>query len=422
VNMAETPAGGAGERFIPLRRQDVVELCRRRVADAGGDALHFVHAARLLEALFHHDFHADLEALKDLYAPFNPDLDARLLTAPDPGEAAVRRTELTSALERVLERANFERITDADLRAALDEESLFRIRLHVDFEDFEQVLFYRRGETPRHETIPRLFGLLKREIDFTSYDRVVVFVAFRDADWFAARGRRELPFQPGATLLKMFRNVPRADLEMLFPNTEVRMKLADKLMIGVPAAASGVALLVTKLGPTLLLVGSLLAFWLGLHDREVVLDQAALLALAAGMGTLGGFLFKQFSSFKNRKIRFMKTLADSLYFRNLDNNAGVFHRLVDAAEEEECKEALLAWTFLLTTDRPLSARALDAAIEAFLHEQIDGPVDFEIDDALAKLERLGLVGTEPDGTLTALAPERAARRLDEIWDGLYRFA
>ena len=103
----------------------------------------------------------------------------------------------------------------------------------------------------------------------------MIFVAFRDATWFEARGRDELPFLPGATLLKMFRNVPRADLEMLFPNTEVRMKTIDKLMIGVPAAASGVALLVTKLGPTLFLVGSLVAFWLGVHDREVRLDQAA---------------------------------------------------------------------------------------------------------------------------------------------------
>lgn len=420
--MAVADDANGGERFIPLRRQDVVELCRARVAAAGGDAEHFGHAARLLEALFHHDFHADLEALKELYAPFNPDLDARLLTTPEPGDAVARRTDLRSALERVLERANYERITDEDLRAALDEESLFRIRLYVDFDDFEQVLFYRRGETPRRETVPRLFGLLQREIEFASYDRVVVFVAFREADWFAARGRRELPFQPGATLLKMFRNVPRADLEMLFPNTEVRMKLTDKLMIGVPAAASGVALLVTKLGPTLLLLGSLVAFWLGLHDREVVLDQAALLALAAGMGTLGGFLFKQFSNFKNRKIRFMKTLADSLYFRNLDNNAGVFHRLVDAAEEEECKEALLAWTFLLTADAPHSARTLDAAIEAFLGEHVDGPVDFEIDDALAKLQRLGIVDGRGDGTLEALPPAEAAQRLDEIWDGLYRFA
>jgi hypothetical protein len=421
VNVARTDVQ-VGERFIPLRRADVVELCRARIAEAGGDAEHFGHAARLVEALFHHEFHDDLEALKDLYAPFNPDLDARLLSAPDAADAPARRAALTTALERVLERANYERITDEDLQAALHEESLIRIRLHVDFDDFDQVLFYRRGETPRRETLTTLFGLRRREVEFSSYDRVVVFVAFRDAEHFARANRGDVPFRPGATLLKMFRNVPRADLEMLFPNTEVRMKTADKLMIGVPAAASGVVLLVTKLGPTLLLAGSLAAFWLGLHDREVVLDQAALLALAAGLGTLGGFLFKQFSNFKNRKIAFMKTLADSLYFRNLDNNAGVFHRLVDAAEEEECKEAVLAWTFLLTADAPMTAPALDAAIEAFLAEHVGGEVDFEIDDALAKLERFGVVTRAEDGTLTALEPAAAAQRLDEIWDGLYRFA
>ena len=47
----------------------------------------------------------------------------------------------------------------------------------------------------------------------------------------------------------------------------------------------------------------------------------------------------------------MKALADSLYFKNLDNNAGVFHHLVDAAEEEEFKEAVLAYYFLLTAEK-----------------------------------------------------------------------
>ena len=49
------------------------------------------------------------------------------------------------------------------------------------------------------------------------------------------------------------------------------------------------------------------------------------------------FLFKQISKYKNRKIKFMKALSDNLYFKNLDNNAGVFYHLIDAAEEEEFK-------------------------------------------------------------------------------------
>lgn len=43
----------------------------------------------------------------------------------------------------------------------------------------------------------------------------------------------------------------------------------------------------------------------------------------------------------------MKALADNLYFKNLNNNDVVFHRLIDSAEEE-CKEAILAYYLLVT--------------------------------------------------------------------------
>tara|TARA_B110001469_G_C9327329_1_gene174897 strand:- start:313 stop:468 length:156 start_codon:yes stop_codon:yes gene_type:complete len=50
----------------------------------------------------------------------------------------------------------------------------------------------------------------------------------------------------------------------------------------------------------------------------------------------------------------MKTLTDNLYFKNLDNNTGVFHRLIDAAEEEG-KEVILAYYFLLKANKALTA-------------------------------------------------------------------
>ena len=57
---------------------------------------------------------------------------------------------------------------------------------------------------------------------------------------------------------------------------------------------------------------------------------------------------RQVTKFKNRKILFMKALSENLYFRNLDNDAGVFHHLLDAAEEAEVIEAVLAYHFLRT--------------------------------------------------------------------------
>ena len=89
----------------------------------------------------------------------------------------------------------------------------------------------------------------------------------------------------------------------------------------------------------MILLGGLLGYWLGLSTEPVELSRATALALLAGIAGLGSFIWKQFNNFKNRKLRFLQSLTENLYFKNLDNNAGVFHRLIDDAEEEECKEA-----------------------------------------------------------------------------------
>ena len=69
-------------------------------------------------------------------------------------------------------------------------------------------------------------------------------------------------------------------------------------------------------------------------------------------------------------------------------------RLIDEAEEEECKEVLLAYVHLLHADEALTARALDLRVEAWLHERFEVEVDFEVADGLAKLEHFGLVTHE----------------------------
>lgn len=323
-------------------------------------------------------------------------------------------------MQTLLDAANFEAITPTDLQEALSEESLFRIRLEVDFNDFAEVLFFRRGERRRQETLVSFAGLKKTPVTFTNYDRVVVYLQFKEAAFFEAAGRKNLPFKPGATVIKLFRNVPKADLEMLFPNSEIRMKTIDKLIIGIPAAVSGAVVVVSKLGASLVLVGSLVAFWLGLRDTAVDINQGHLVALGLGLAALGGFLFKQINKFKNRKLRFMKTLAENLYFKNMDNNAGVFHHLIDAAEEEEFKEALLAYLFLAQSETGLTRPQLDAAVEAWLAGDWDCAIDFEVDDAMDKLERWGLVQREND-RLRARPLSEAKARLDDLWDNFFTY-
>ena len=351
------------DRFIPFRKADIVAMCCDGSGLSVDEAEAFREFFRILDALFHFEFHRRLENLKNCFAPFNPDADTRPLVEYLSDEIIQLQKELVAEMTAVLNAANFEKITAGDLEQALAEESLFKIRLEVDFDDFDDVIFFRRGESTRQETLVTFFGLRKKPFNFTNYDRVAVYLKFKEKQYFDDRNRQKLNFVPGSTIIKLFQNVPKADLEMLFPNSKVRMKTIDKLIIGVPAAVSGIVVIVTKLGATLLLVASVFAFWMGFSQEEAQLDQKHLIALGAGLATLGGFLFRQFNKFKNRKIKFMKALADSLYFKNLDNNAGVFYHLIDAAEEEEVKEAVLAYFFLMKENRPMEKGELDDLVE-----------------------------------------------------------
>ncbi|MEN8753997.1 MAG: DUF3754 domain-containing protein, partial [Desulfobacterales bacterium] len=171
---------------------------------------------------------------------------------------------------------------------------------------------------------------------------------------------------------------------------------------------------------SLILSVSLVAFWVGLREHTVDINQHHLVALGLGLGALAGYLFKQIGKFKNRKIRFMKTLTESLYFRNLDNNAGVFHHMIDAAEEEEFKEAVLAYYFLLVAGAGLSRQELDHAVERWLAERWNCRINFEVDDALKKLERLGIISIRAD-KIRCRPLEDAKRHLDKSWDNFFSY-
>ena len=328
--------------------------------------------ADLLASLLHHEFRTRLEVIKDTYHPFNPDSDTRSIVEPGPDERQAAQQRLVDELSALAEDANFERISVDDLGRAFAEESLMKVRLEADFDDFEQVVFYRRGEHTRHEEVKQFLGLRRRTLEFTTYGKVLVYVKFQDAAHFEAKGKKvdDLPFTPGSTIIKLFQNVPRADLEMLFPNAQVRMRPIDKLLIGVPAAVSGVIVVATKLIAALIPVLLLLGFWIGLRREPVQLNQGQLVALGAALMAFGGYVVRQ---------------------------------------------------FLRTAGGPLTAAELDSRIEDWFTRRWDASFDFEVDDGLAKLRRLRLVDDGGQGRLDAVRLDEAKRRLDEIWDDLFAY-
>jgi hypothetical protein len=193
---------------------------------------------------------------------------------------------------------------------------------------------------------------------------------------------------------------------MVFPNTQYHMSLWDKVKVAVPT-----------LGAAVLAAGRVLPVILALAGgvAGATIGSLELAAIGGALGALIGIAFRAYINYKNARITYMQALTEGLYFKILDSNAGVFHRLLDAAEEEEVKEALLAFYFL--KDAPLSEPQLDSKVE-YWFEKRHMPFDFEVDDGVAKLSRMGLA-SEKDGKWHVKDLSQAIVHLDRMWDELF---
>lgn len=363
--------------------------------------------AGALTDLLHVEYHRQAERLKDLYAPLDPNA-VKPGVPVTPAQADAFSTEL----RKLLERANYQTISAAELDLALKAESVFQVKLHTRLTDFAELTLFARGRGHRHEIVRYFFGLRRRLIDVDYFEHVALFVRFQTDEHFPPKRRAKLPFKPGSTTLKLFENIPVADLEMLLPNSEVRMRTLDQLVLGVPALLGSVGIL-AQLGAAALFVVGLALSLVGLGDKPRMVTQGELVAFGAALFTVGIFASRQLARFRFKKLQFLKTLTENLYYRNLDNNAGVIHHLVDSAEEEEAKEAILGYAFLLAHG-PATAADLDARIEAWLKDLIGKPVDFEVADALAKLERFALV-TRVGEQFAAVPIDQALSAIGKRW-------
>ena len=145
-----------------------------------------------------------------------------------------------------------------------------------------------------------------------------------------------------------------------------------------------------------------------------------LVALALGVFALVMFANRQLGKVKSRRLKYLKYLSENLYFKVLDNSAGVLHHLIDSAEEEDVKEAILAYYFVLTRELDFTEEQLDREVERWFSDEHATELDFEVDDAMKKLVRLELASIE-DGKLRVLPLEEAKARIDWLWDNFFSF-
>ena len=140
------------------------------------------------------------------------------------------------------------------------------------------------------------------------------------------------------------------------------------------------------------------------------------------ISALGMYILKSYMSYQKTREAYQTQVSKDLYFKGQANNAAVLNMVVDLSEEQEVKEALLAYIFLhIEAEKRYNEEQLDDRIEGWLMDTFGYDIDFEVDDALDKLVNLRLLIKAEDETLSVLPISEALAVLDEHWDNIYDY-
>jgi hypothetical protein len=354
--------------------------------------------SEMIEALWHHRLHERQKSLSAAYELLNPSLSSQNLDMR-------KKTDFLSVFEEVLEDGNWEEITKEEVDAALEGEDIFPISLDVRFEEFSTMRLFKLGVlTFEDERKTGFLGLKKQTVEIEAWDKVLQIISFKDSSWFETEGKKKYdPGEQGMGLhLRIFNNIPKLDLEVIFPNTTPNMRNVDKLKIAAPLIG-GFVTLGMKFGPVLFGTGS---------------GGTSISLIGGVLSALGTYILKSYLGYRKTKEKYLSQVSKDLYFKGQANDEAVMNMVIGLGEDQEVKEALLAYTFLHNKPNQ-PEEELDDAIELWLanHGVI---VDFEVDDAVGKLEELGLLSKDGD-KLSVSDISTTLSKLDEIWDNLYDY-
>ena len=403
------------EHYIPFNKEFLLEQQIATFAEDQKKLDDFKKLFDIIEHYYHYETFNLNRNLKQNYALFDPDLSLK------ERESFIGKSDFAvfkETLRQVLERGNYARIEKETLDKAFKDSDLIGLNLSIDFNAFKDYELYVRGSHKAKEKVKK-YIFWKKEVEIEYYDRVMIYLNYNEADYLKEKKVKlgKMPIDPGSIGLKIFKRVPKNDLETIFPNAIPRMSTTDKLLLWVPGIFGGISLLSAKVIPALINMYG--AYETG-ETIDLLNSKTSLNQGLIALGILAAYCFRQYNNFINKKIRYSKMLSDSLYFKNLGNNSGAFYSLLNSSEEEVLKETILAYAFLHKSETALTAQELDSQIESWFKTSLQTDLDFDVKDALLKLKNIGL-GVETNGKWEVIALEKALVQIDELWDNAFDY-
>ncbi len=395
------------ETFIPLRYSDLVSRLEQRFFSTPADVSLFRDLCSCLQSVFHVEHLAALNSVVKSYRPLDPDRDLVEVREYSENEKAALTGKIFDQLGGLLFAAHYQQITEENLDRMIEMHSLQRVTLEVDFDVFERLEIYARGYRMTEVEVRRWRDFYRKStIEVPEFHRLVL--AFR----LKPSKRISKTMMTDVVYLKIFKDIPESDIEILLPGTKVKLSMLDRGKILLPT--------ITGAAPKLYQLYRVIrgVFLVGAATAAIIGDWGPYLIVAA----IIGYFIKSFLTYFRTKDKYEFTLTRNLYLKNLDNNSGVIFRILNEAQEQEMCETILGYVTLLKNDgeNGMTETELDESAETFLRESTRLEVNYDLHDGLGKLARLGLAEVDSSGRWKAISIETAPESLTENWTRLFQ--
>jgi hypothetical protein len=387
--------GESDEHYVPLHPTDLVEFLCQHPALSKENADLFRQFCTLILAIEHHLYRQRHEQLMYVYSVLDPDVDHMLTCIPTDHQRDRLVDEMLERTNDVLQRANFRCLSEQEISQAMQVASLWGVRMRVKLDLQQWIRIYVRGDA---------IGTQQRRVWRNYYRKTTFQVPLYQRLVVLFRPQKDHPekWDFRYVYLRMFKNIPKQDIDMMLPGSGIQMNWLDHSKILLPSLFTA--------GMTLwrILKNVFLIALFGVFKTAGI---AVLVLIALGYGVKNLFTFRS-----NLVRRYKLNMTQSLYYQSLDNNAGVLLRILAEGERQESCEAIMVYfACILSEYERLSMESINALCSSLLREATGIRLNFDSQTALEGMVRLGIIHFESDGW-RALPLRESIAQLDNTWD------
>ncbi|XP_007032041.2 PREDICTED: uncharacterized protein LOC18601143 isoform X1 [Theobroma cacao] len=185
--------------------------------------------------------------------------------------------------------------------------------------------------------------------------------------------------------VKHFKNIPMADLEIVLPEKKNPGLTPMDWVKFLVSAAIGLVTVISSLS-------------MPKPDIRVIFGI---------LSAVVGYCVKTYFSFQQNLVDYQNLITRCVYDKQLDSGRGTLLHLCDEVIQQEVKEVIVSFFVLMEQGKGVSKGDLDLLCEQLIIEKFGDDCNFDVDDAIRKLEKLGIVSQDNIGTYTCVNLRRA---------------